>query len=383
MLALKLLLQQHNISQALLARELNLAPATIAQWLNKEIYPKTPTTDDLKAAVIRFLRKQTIAFDDTIFNTVAAETATPLTEEDMNMLLRKQTLSPQAKAHFKFFQDPFENDVQAAEDVYSSPDIRFVREYLWQTAKQGGFIAVIGESGAGKSTLRKDLIDRVYREDAPIIIIEPVVLGMEDNDVKGKTLKAASIADAIIRTLSPLDKPKLSMEAKGRQLQQILKNSRRAGFNHCLVIEEAHALSVPTLKHLKRFFELEDGFKKLLSIVLIGQTELKTKLSERAPEVREVVQRCELIELSPLDSHLEDYLRFKFERVGSSLDAVFDKNALDAIRERLIFSKSSKNSREVVSLMYPLMINNLITGAMNEAARLGFPSVSFDLIKEA
>jgi len=52
------------------------------------------------------------------------------------------------------------------------------------------------------------LIDRACREDAPIIIIEPIVLGMEDNDVKGKTLKAASIADAIIRTLSPLESPK-------------------------------------------------------------------------------------------------------------------------------------------------------------------------------
>lgn len=134
---------------------------------------------------------------------------------------------------------------------------------------------------------------------------------------------------------------------------------------------------------LKRFFELEDGFKKLLSIVLIGQTELKTKLSERAHEVREVVQRCELIELSPLDAHLEDYLRFKFARVGSTLDAVFDKNALDAIRERLIFAKSSKNNREVVSLMYPLMINNLVTGAMNQAATFGLPKVSFNLIKEA
>jgi len=67
------------------------------------------------------------------------------------MLLRKQTLSPKAKAHFKLFQDPFENDVQAAEDVYSSPDIRFVREYLWQTANKADLLRDC-ESGAGKST---------------------------------------------------------------------------------------------------------------------------------------------------------------------------------------------------------------------------------------
>ncbi|MFP4733744.1 AAA family ATPase, partial [Pasteurella multocida] len=85
------------------------------------------------------------------------------------------------------------------------------------------------------------------------------------------------------------------------QLHRVLKDSARAGNQHVLIIEEAHSLPVPTLKHLKRFFELEDGFKKLLSIVLVGQPELKLKLSERNFEVREVVQRCEIVTLEPLD----------------------------------------------------------------------------------
>lgn len=299
------------------------------------------------------------------------------------MLLRKQSLSPAAKKHFSLFRNPFDDDVNDAEDVFSSPAIRYVREYLWTTAKLGGFMAVVGESGAGKSTLRKDLEDRISREDAPVILIQPYVLGMEDNDKKGKTLKSASIADAIILTVAPNEVPKSSMEAKSRQLHRILKDSRRAGFAHCLIIEEAHALSIPTLKHLKRFMELEDGFKKLLSIVLIGQTELKTKLSERSPEVREVVQRCELIELLPLDAQLDEYLRFKFSRVGGDMGEVFEKDALDGIRARLIFSKPGKTNRETISLMYPLMVNNLVTAALNQAAQLGFAKVSGDLIREA
>lgn len=173
------------------------------------------------------------------------------------------------------------------------------------------------------------------------------------------------------------------MEAKSRQLHRILRDSKRAGFNHCLIIEEAHGLPIATLKHLKRFFELEDGFKKLLSIVLIGQTELKIKLSERAPEIREVVQRCEVVELPSLDAQLDQYLAFKFQRIGKAVDEILDKDALDGIRERLIFSKSTKNMRESVSLMYPLMINNLVTASLNMAATLGLPKVSYDLIKES
>lgn len=202
------------------------------------------------------------------------------------MLLKKQVLFPATKA-FGLFRDPFADEaMQGAEDVFTTPDIRYVREALYQTARHGGFMAVIGESGAGKSTLRRDLIERINRENAPVIVIEPYIIAMEDNDVKGKTLKAAAIAEAIISTIAPLENIKRSQDARFRQLHRVLKDSCQAGFSHVLVIEEAHSLPIPTLKHLKRFFELESGFKKLLSIVLVGQPELATKLSERNMEVR-------------------------------------------------------------------------------------------------
>ena len=260
--------------------------------------------------------------------------------------------------------------MQSSEDVFTTPDIRYVREALYQTARFGGFMAVIGESGAGKSTLRRDLIERIHRENAPVIVIEPY---------KGKTLKAASIAEAIINTIAPLENVKRSQEARFRQLHRVLKDSSNAGYSHVLVIEEAHSLPLPTLKHLKRFFELEHGFKKLLSIVLIGQPELAMKLSERNQEVREVVQRCEVVELLPLDTELERFLKFKFERAGKPITDVLDNTAVDAIRARL--SNNIGGRRGVVSLLYPLAVSNLVIAAMNMAAQLGVPVVNADVIK--
>lgn len=127
----------------------------------------------------------------------------PSFREDDNMLLAKQVLNPAAKKHFGLFRDPFADEViQSNDDIFTTPDIRYVREALYQTARHGGFIAICGESGAGKTTLRRDLADRINRENAPVVIIEPYIIAMEDNDAKGKTLKAASIAEAIINTLA-------------------------------------------------------------------------------------------------------------------------------------------------------------------------------------
>lgn len=395
MLALKPYLQAAGISQAKLSAAVGVSPATMAQLLNHQQWPTTPAPEDLELSIVKALRGMgQTGIHAALFEPIptaptagtenehVADTTQTLTEEVADMLLRKQTLSPQAKKQFSLFRDPFIDDVLEPDDLFLTPEARHVREHLWSTAKFGGFLAIVGESGAGKSTLREALEERIIRENAPIVVMSPYVLGMEDSEMKGKPLKAAGIADAIIRAVSPLESPKRTMEAKAAQVHKLLKDSRRGGNAHVLIIEEAHGLHKQTLKHLKRFYELKDGMKPLMSIILIGQTELKTKLSESSPDVREVVQRCELVQLPPLDAHLEGYVKFKFARVGADVAALFDPSALDAIRSRLIFSKSTGKTRETISLMYPLMVNNLVTAALNQAAALGFERVTDDLIRE-
>lgn len=385
MLVLKALMQEHGIDQQMVADAAQVSQPTISQIVNHGIWPKRRTAE-VRESISQFLAARGLDTAGAFEEVQAADTArTDIsphapTEGDDNMLLAKQVLHPATKKHFGLFRDPFADDaLQGAEDVFTTPDIRYVREALFQTARHGGFLAVVGESGAGKSTLRRDLIERINRENAPVIVIEPYIIAMEDNDNKGKTLKAASIAEAIINTIAPLEGVKRSQEARFRQLHRVLKDSSNAGYSHVLVIEEAHSLPLPTLKHLKRFFELENGFKKLLSIVLVGQPELAMKLSERNQEVREVVQRCEVVELLPLDTQLEAFLTFKFDRAGKSVKEVLDASATDAIRARL--SNNIGGRKGVVSLLYPLAVSNLTIAAMNLAAQIGVPVVNADVIK--
>lgn len=380
-MSLMKLLQEYKISQRNLAEKLNLSPATINNIVGKGLWPKTPTKSELIRKITDLLTSAGVpkAQLDAVFSPAKQSSA----KEEEAMLLRKQTMSQEAKRHFSLFTNPFSNDIQSADELYLSPDVNYVRMAMYQTAKQGGFIAVCGESGAGKTTLRRDLLDRIQREKLPIITIEPYVLATEDNDTKGKTLKAVHIAEAILHALAPLESAKQSPEGRFRQIHKLLRESSRAGNQHVLIIEEAHSLPMPTLKHLKRFFELEDGYKKLLSIVLIGQNELVLKLSEQNQEVREVVQRCEIVTLDPLtQTGLTDYLNHRVKAVNRKLNEIIDESGITAIASRLTAAPVRKGQINR-SLLYPLAVGNLLTGAMNLAAELGVPTINADVVREA
>ena len=373
--------KQIGKSYAVAAAEIGCSKPTLVGVIKHRNWPKKNAAA-LRAHLKTFFKQNGADIPECLENEPEAAPSTTNESEDENMLLRKATLTQAARQAFGLARDPFNDEIHSADDVFATPDIRYVREAMYQTAAHGGFVAVVGESGAGKSTLREDLADRIQREGRPIMMIEPYVLAMEDNDIKGKTLKAVHIAEAVLEAVAPGESPKRSPEARFRQIHRALQESAKAGNKHVLVIEEAHGMPLPTLKHLKRFFELKQGFERLLGIVLIGQTELAQKLSENNPAVREVVQRCEVVTLQPLtDGKLEGYLKHKFARAGADIAAVLDDSAIDAISERL--NQRQRTQRGVVetSLLYPLAVNNLVSAAINQAAELGFDKVDGDMVR--
>ena len=380
-LNLKSVLGGIGARQSDLARSVHLSPAAISQIVNHNQWPKK-NAGVLRVKISDFLREKGVGEIEmsAAFNAADKPSIASIDQTGGNtsleevMLLKKHRLTQEARRTFKLSCDPF-GEVRSQEEMYLTADARYVRESMRAAARNGGFLAVVGESGAGKSTLRRDLSEWINKERQPIITIEPYVLGMEDNDIKGKTLKSSHIADAIMSAVAPHEHVKRSAEARFKQVHEALRESHRAGNRHLLVIEEAHGLPIPTLKHLKRFFELEDGFAKLLGIVLIGQTELAQKLDERNPSVREVVQRCELVHLRPLGLELENYLKHRFSLANISHSEVMDTSAIEALRAKL-----SGNGN--YSALYPLAVHNVVTAALNEATEIGMTCINADLIME-
>jgi type II secretory pathway predicted ATPase ExeA len=382
MLKLKKVLAEINQTQVALADHCGLSKASIAQLINHEVWPKCVEQNVLRLRIVEFLVTHGAMVKDPFSkvepecsNTQAPDHKSNQSQEDVDMLLRKQTLTPAAKRHFEIVRDPF-SDLQCDDDMWVSPDLRYVREHMYSTAKHGGFLAVTGESGSGKSTVRRSLEQRIANENIPVILVQPYVLAAEDNDKKGKTLKSTHIAEAILATVAPMERLKSSPEARFQQLHRVLKDAHKSGQRVCVVIEEAHSLPIPTLKHLKRLFELEVGYTKLISIILIGQPELLIKLSERNPEVREIVQRCEVVTLPPIEvSKLEDFIHHRLARIGKSAKDVINQEGITAIASRLV-------SRNNESQLYPLAVGNFLVASMNLAAKIGVDKIDADVINE-
>lgn len=380
----KSLFGQSKMTQVEIAAALDIGTSALNLIINKGIWPRlNPDEIDQRLRDFlssRFSDEQVSTAFEHLYSLKKGVALKPNSEkpagqsdsaEEENMLLPKTTLTPQAGQHFKVFRNPFAIDISSPDQLYLGNNFNYVRQALWHAAKSGGFIAITGESGSGKTTLKQDLFDRIQREKLKLAVIEPYIQASALNDSQGKVLKTMGIAEAIIKTLGfGQIKPKRSIHSQFEQVHDLLLESSRAGYSHLLLLEEGHSLTNAFLRQLKRLFELQDGYKKLLSIVIIAQPELLKRLNERNYEVREIVQRCEIVTLEPINSNeLESYLKhcIKQSDVSYGLEHFIDSKGIQAMIGRM---QQRNRSGEVTSLLYPLAIGNFMAAAMNQVVKL-------------
>lgn len=382
MLQLVDLLKRHRISQRALVRAAAWSEAGLGRLLHQGEYPSRDLPENTQRRVRDALRQLGVSDEAalaTAFDEVEIKVATDLGNEpspdaalgqtpeliqEVAMLIRKQCISPAARDFFGLKPEAL-MPPWAREQVFMGGEMRVVYEHMLAKAKFGGVLAIAGESGAGKSTL-KDLLVTDLAAEGEVVVIEPHTQAMEASDKIGKTLKAGDICEAILAEIAPQTRMKMTMEARLSQVAEALVSSLAAhkGRRHLLVFEEAHALPKPTLRGLKRFMELKNKAVKglqppLLSIVLIGQPELTTRLSSFDMEVREVWQRCEMVVLPALNRELEAYIKF---RLGAAASA-FTPEAIAQLRDKL----TAKNGE---SFLYPLAVDNWLAAILNQAAGL-------------
>lgn len=288
-----------------------------------------------------------------------------------------EMLHPDAMKHFKLFINPFQNSVNSERDIFMSQEHIYAEAAMLDAAHHAGFIALIGEVGCGKSTIRKKVVEALQRE-GNVTVIEPRTRRINVVNGAHSRINAVSLCDAIIMDISD-EKPQIRTEHKVRQVESLLISRANQGYRHVLIIEEAHNLNPVSLKYLKQFYEFEDGYKRLLGIILIGQPELKEMLDERRHvDMREVIRRIQIAEISGLGSSLRDYFVFKFKRINVKLESIVTDEAIEELSKRLTIEGVGKQK---ISQAYPGLVENYLIRAMNVAFELGEPRVTGEIFQ--
>mgnify|MGYP002378094927 CR=1 FL=1 len=301
------------------------------------------------------------------------------------MVMQFEELTEEAQEHFGLVRTPFLDDVLCDDDFFQSATVRKLKAALYDCAVNQRFMALVGESGAGKTTLVEDLEESFRGHSAhQVVFIRPHMLATEESDAKGKTLKSQHLSGAIARALGVTKGLPSEQDARFDAVLQLLRQSAATGRKHLMVLEEAHCLPLATIKHLKRWREEGKAGRgqSLLGILLVGQSELRDRMSVANKDVREVGARCEMKELHPFmsASEVQAYLELKVRRVGGEPAQVFAPDAFAAALARLQVMVKVSEGKKVVdlpkSICYPLALNNLTSRAMSHAASLHLPLVS-------
>lgn len=292
--------------------------------------------------------------------------------EAVELTLEAEMLTAKAIKQFKINRSPFGDDIDPLKDIFLSEDHRYIQMAMLEAARHCGFLAVIGEVGSGKTMMRRLFVHEL-RQDENCRIIFPRIID--------KTrITAASICDAIIYDLAGHDaKLKGKLEQKSRQVEDLLIARAKSGIKMVMLIEEAQDLAAcpRVLKLFKRFHEIEDGTKKVMGIILVGQPELGELLNEGDHyDMREVIRRIQVAEIQGLNGSVKEYIFHKFKRVNIDARSIITDGAIDALGKRLTNNESGRD----VSVAYPLTVNNYIIRAMNFAALHGFEKVTDEVV---
>ncbi len=141
----------------------------------------------------------------------------------------------------------------------------------------GGFVLLTGDVGTGKTTICRCLLEQIPENAAIAFIFNPKLTVEE---------LLATICDEFGIKYS---KDSSSIKDFVDLINAFLLETHSKGVKAVLIIDEAQNLSSDVLEQLRLLTNLETNQHKLLHVILLGQPELGTKLSE--PDLSQLSQR--------------------------------------------------------------------------------------------
>lgn len=225
-----------------------------------------------------------------------------------------------------------------------TPDPRFLyfsnrhqeafNHLLFGIKERKGFIELTGEVGAGKTTICRRLLEELGPTYSTALILNPCL-----------------DFDLMLRAIVTEFGLKVEFHDRLEYLQllnQFVLDQAHNGHDVVVIIDEAQDLDDATLEQLRLLSNLETDRQKLMQIVLMGQPELRDKLSQ--PNLRQLRQRITVrYHLSALNlTETAYYIYHRLTLAGANGRPRFDEGAVKLIHKysagipRLINAVSDK-----------------------------------------
>ncbi len=190
---------------------------------------------------------------------------------------------------------------------------------LYGIDSDGCIILLTGDVGTGKTTVCRFLLEQLPKTTDSAIILNPKLTARE-----------------LLQTIC--DELEISPHMEGTSTKSYidainhhLLSSHSQGRTTVVFIDEAQNLNVGVLEQLRLLTNLETDKHKLLKIVLLGQTELRTQLER--PEATQINQRVtSRYHLQPLNKKdVYAYIEHRLEVAGSGKNNFFSSGAIKRI----------------------------------------------------
>lgn len=209
-----------------------------------------------------------------------------------------------------------------------SPDLDYLymgrvhvraKAYLeYSLLSKEGFVVITGEVGSGKTLLLRHLIEELP-EAIRLIHIEQT------------QLRPVELLQAILQGLGGDIDTDNKVELI-RRLRASVERAHGSSQRILIAVDEAQGLSSAALEEIRMLSGIESSKEKLLSVVLIGQPELRRLLD--SPSMEQLRQRIRLrVHLSGLSrEEIPRYVESRLRTAGAAnADGIVDKQAYDFI----------------------------------------------------
>jgi general secretion pathway protein A len=215
-----------------------------------------------------------------------------------------------------------------------------------------GLVVVTGEVGTGKTTILRSMLQSLDRSILAAYIFNPLLSSKDFFDLLSTEFRIP---------------PQQSKAAMLRRLGELLVTRHKSGLNTVLVIDEAHLLPPHLLEEIRLLSNFETTRAKLLQIILCGQPELHTSLSQ--PEQRQLKQRislkCSIKTLAQRET--AEYIRWRLRVAKAQNENLFEPEAIKLIHQL---------SGGIPRIINNICDNSLLTGFSEESRTINPQIVS-------